>query len=219
MAFGLGLLHALDADHIMAVSGLSARRPGLRTSLRFCMHWAIGHGFSIFLIGGSVLLLGIAIPAALSEFAEMLVGVVLIGIGLWVIWDLLSRRAHLHFHRHDDIPQHAHWHSHKDETTHQSRDEALYNSQHKRLPHTHKHSAMFVGVLHGTAGSAPLLALIPLASMGGSLWLGIGYLLLFCFGVLMSMLFFGGLMGTTFNWLSRCGNRAVQLVRVGVAFS
>ena len=44
LAFGLGLLHALDADHIAAVSGLTGHRPSLKNSLRFCLRWAIGHG-------------------------------------------------------------------------------------------------------------------------------------------------------------------------------
>jgi ABC-type nickel/cobalt efflux system permease component RcnA len=219
LAFGLGLLHALDADHIMAVSGLSARRQGFSASLQFCLRWAIGHGFSLFLIGGSVLLLGMAIPASLSVVAEMLVGLVLIGIGLWVIWELISRRAHMHFHHHDNIPRHAHWHVHKDQPNHQSRHETRHNSQHKRTPHTHEHSAVLVGVLHGTAGSAPLLALIPLANLGDSPWLGMAYLLLFSCGVLVSMLIFGGLLGSTVNWLSRWGDRTVQLLRTSVAIS
>jgi ABC-type nickel/cobalt efflux system permease component RcnA len=209
LAFGLGLLHALDADHIMAVSGLAARRPSLRNSLRFCVRWAIGHGLTLLLIGGAVLLLGMAIPERLSAAAESLVGVILIAIGLWVLWDLHRSRTHLHFHDHDDLPPHAHWHEHTQPAAH----------AHDTDEHQHPHNAVLVGVLHGTAGSAPLLALIPLSSMGHSPWLGMAYLALFGLGVLLAMFLFGGLLGSTFGWLSRWGNSALRATRAGVALS
>lgn len=209
LAFGLGLVHALDADHIMAVSGLSANRPRLNDCIRFGLRWAIGHGFSLLLIGGGVLLLGMAIPESLSQIAELLVGVVLIGIGLWVIRELTSRRAHIHFHQHNGIPRHAHWHVHQEQ----------HVDNHKKMSHRHEHSAVMVGMLHGTAGSAPLLALIPLVDLGSSPWLGMGYLFLFGLGVIASMLIFSGLLGVTFKWLARWGNRAVQVARTGVALN
>jgi len=207
LAFGLGMLHALDADHVMAVTGLAAQRPGLRQSLRFCSRWAIGHGLALLFIGGAVLLLGMAIPATLSAIAESLVGLVLIAIGLWVIVDLYRRRAHLHFHHHDDLPRHAHWHTH-----HPVKD-------HARDSHQHTHRAVMVGLLHGTAGSAPLLALLPLTAMGESPWLGMAYLLLFGLGVLLAMFIFGGMLGSVFNWMMRWGNRTVRIMRGGVAIS
>lgn len=208
LAFGLGMLHALDADHIMAVSGLASRRPSLRGSLRFCTRWAMGHGLVLLVIGGAVLLLGMAIPESLSTLAELLVGVVLIVIGAWVLWDLLKQRAHLHFHTHDHLPQHAHWHSH-----------AANNKEHHTDTHKHEHRAVLVGVLHGTAGSAPLLALLPLSAMNNSPWQGMFYLILFASGVLVSMLIFGGLLGGTFHWLARWGTRSIQVLRSSVALS
>ena len=208
LAFGLGLMHALDADHIMAVSGLSARRPSLRNSLRFCARWAIGHGLTLLIIGCSVLLLGMAIPEQLSSLAESFVGAVLVLLGAWILWDLRRSRAHLHFHDHDDLPRHAHWHQHHNHA-------APHNSE----AHQHRHSAVLVGALHGTAGSAPLLALIPLASLGQSPWLGMAYLALFGFGVLLAMFLFGGLLGCTFTWIDRWGTRALRITRTGVAIS
>lgn len=210
LAFGLGMLHALDADHIMAVSSLSSTRAGLRRSLQFCARWAIGHGAALLIIGIAVIGFGMAIPAHLSELAESLVGLVLIALGSYVFWDLLRQRAHLHFHQHDDLPKHAHWHHHNERALSQS------SQQHKKHPHSHQHGALMVGVLHGTAGSAPLLALIPITQLH-SAWLGMLYIILFGLGVLLTMLIFGGLLGGTFQYLMRWGNQIVRAVRVSVA--
>ena len=215
LAFGLGMLHALDADHVMAVSGLSSAdaRPGsrLRNSLRFCLRWALGHGAVLCLIAAAVYLFGMSIPDSLSEIAESLVGGVLIVIGIMVIRDLLKHNAHLHFHKHGNSPAHAHWHVHDrphDRHSHNSTDKA----------HHHHHSAVLVGMLHGTAGSAPLLALIPVAQQQSPL-LSMLYVLLFSLGVFLSMLVFGGLLGKVFSWLERVGNRVVYGLRAGVAVS
>ena len=215
LAFGLGMVHALDADHIMVVSGLSVSKPRWKYCVRFGLRWAVGHGFSLLLIGSCVLLLGIAIPESLSHTAEFLVGVVLIGIGLWVIYELVSRGAHIHFHQHDGVPRHAHWHVHQEQVAQIPHKQIT----HKETTHKHEHGAVMVGMLHGTAGSAPLLALIPLVDLGSSPWLGMGYLFLFSLGVIVSMLTFSGLLGVTFKWFYRKGNRAVQLLRTGVAMN
>lgn len=206
LALGLGILHALDADHIMAVSGLSARRASLRDTLRYCINWALGHGLILLLLGSCVLLLGMAIPDRLSAIAEILVSLVLIGIGVWLLWSLFRQNAHLHFHRHDGLPRHAHWHSH-----------AKHSDNHQSDDHRHKHSAIFVGVLHGTAGSAPLMALLPLSMLKASPWQGMAYLALFCTGVLVAMLIFGGVLGSALNWLARFGSRAIDFLRGGMA--
>lgn len=200
LAFGLGLMHALDADHIMAVSGLaSARRRG---ALAFCARWAVGHGLTLLGIGAVVLLLGMAIPERLSALAESAVGAVLVAIGIWVLWDLWRRRLHLHFHVHGGLPPHAHWHTHA----------------HDRGAHRHRHGALLVGVMHGAAGSAPLLALLPAAGRTAP-WFGMAYLLTFGVGVLVAMLVFGGVIGAVFGRISRRGENMFRTTRALVALS
>ena len=200
LAFGLGLLHALDADHIAAVSGLAGHRPGLRTSAMFCLRWAFGHGAVLLLVGSAVFLLGMAIPESLSNLAENMVGAVLIAIGLAIVIDLYRRRAHIHFHHHDGLPRHAHWHVHQPDT------------QHNEAAHQHRHAAIMVGALHGMAGSAPLLLLLPLGQMS-SPWYGMAYLILFSLGVIVAMLLFGGVLGVLFTQFARISGRALQYVR------
>lgn len=215
LAFGLGMLHALDADHIMAVSGLSSTRASRRDSISFCLRWAIGHAVSILLIGACVYGLGTKIPYQLSIYAEQSVGIVLILIGGFIIVDLLRKNAHLHFHQHDGFPQHAHWHTHHHKVAQHA---STHHNLHKSTLHRHRHSAVMVGILHGTAGSAPLLVLVPLAKLGSALY-GMLYLLVFSLGVLLTMLMFGGLLGSVYQWLERWGTQSVRWCRTLIATS
>ena len=199
LAFSLGLLHALDADHIMAVSGLSAKKPTFKSCLTFCAHWASGHGLALVIISSCVYLFGLAIPEQLSGLAESLVGLVLIGIGAWTLWQLYRKKLHLSFHHHEPDIHHAHWHK----------------NNHKKVQ---DHSALLVGILHGIAGSAPLLVLIPLSKMG-SATMAMGYVFLFGLGVIISMVIFGGLMAKGYQLLEKVGNKLVTSARVLVALS
>lgn len=206
LAFGLGFLHALDADHVMAVTGLASSHRQRDDWWRLSLRWAGGHGLSLLGIGSAVLLLGLAIPKPLVVYAEGVVGLVLVGLGAYVLSDLSRRHIHLHFHHHDDLPPHAHLHAHGGQLSHQA---------HKSNPHAHHHGAVMIGVLHGAAGSAPILALLPLSRIG-SPWIGIAYLLLFGLGTLVAMLIFGGLLGQFVLWLQRWGDGLVKGLRAAV---
>jgi len=186
LAFGLGLLHALDADHIAAVSALVCKRRGKTAAVYYSLLWAMGHSLTLLLAGGAVLLFGQAIPESMSHWAELFVGAVLILIGLTVFRDLHSRGLHIHFHKHKGMPHHAHWHQ---------VDSGSAGDEERT---EHKHTPLLVGTLHGAAGSAPLLAILPISTQHDP-WLGMAYLLMFSLGVLMAMLGFGGVLG----WLMR----------------
>jgi ABC-type nickel/cobalt efflux system permease component RcnA len=205
LAFGLGIVHALDADHIVAVSGLASTNVNRRDRIRFCIRWALGHGASLLVIGSAVFLLGFSIPHQLSHYAESMVGIVLITIGLLIGWQLIRSNAHLHVHQHDDLPPHAHWHTHQRKSNNHGFD-----------PHGHRHTAVLVGLLHGVAGSAPLLVLIPLAKLE-SPWLGMLYLLVFSTAVLLAMLIFGGVLGSVYQWLSHWGSAFVKSLKALIA--
>lgn len=195
LAFGLGLLHSLDADHIMAVSNLASAQPGRKKIIRFCLHWALGHAVTLLVIGLLVFALGFSLPSSLSLYAEAVVGLVLIIIGIIVLADVIRQHAHIHFHQHDGLPSHAHWHSHKKENSHR-----------------HAHTAVFVGMLHGLAGSAPLLALIPIAMSEQPLY-GFMYLIIFSLGVLFAMLLFGGVLGFFTNKILAASESLFRWVR------
>ena len=206
LALSLGIVHALDADHIMAVSALSSSNTNPQNSLKFCLRWAIGHGSTLMVIGGAVYLFGMAIPNQLSVYAEHAVGLVLIAIGIFILVRLRQKNLHMHYHQHDGFPQHAHWHSHSNK------------NQHHKDPHQHNHSAVMVGVLHGAAGSAPLLVLIPISQLATPVY-GLLYLLVFSIAVIIAMAVFGGMLGKFYQWLSRYGGQTIKILRAAIACS
>lgn len=170
MGFGLGLVHALDPDHIAAVSGLSAGKAGHShwQSLRFGLQWSLGHGSALLIVALTVFIVGSAIPVHLSEVAERSVAFVLIAIGVLALWRLW---------RGTEAPGLA-----------------------SRL------GAPAVGLLHGTAGSAPLLALIPVSQIGQPL-VGVTYVLFFSAGVVLAMTALGGIFAHSLRMLQRIDRR------------
>lgn len=198
LAFGLGLIHALDADHVIAVTALAGQADSKQQRpWHFCLKWALGHGGSLLLLGVLVLAVGMAIPEQMSRLAELMVGGVLILMGLAVLVQLRSKRLQLRFHRHPGLPRHAHW----------QQPSSTYTA--------HTHRATLVGALHGTAGSAPLLALIPVAQ-SASPWWGLAYLLVFSAAVLVSMLLCGGVLGLVFERLSNRGQRVFDVLHASI---
>lgn len=215
LALSLGILHALDADHIMAVSALTSSTQRPRNTVRFCLRWAIGHGTTLIIIGSCVYLLGMAIPDQLSIYAEHLVGIILIVIGLYILISLRQKQLHVHYHEHDGLPRHAHWHSHHS-NKHSSEKSDQKNIPHQKTPHQHHHSAVLVGILHGAAGSAPLLVLIPIAQLENPVY-GIVYLATFSIAVLACMAVFGGMLGIIYQWFSSRSQHLFNLIKVAIA--
>jgi len=206
LAFAAGLLHALDADHVMAVTAMSAKKMGMRAIVILCLKWSLGHGAVVFIVGASILIFGVSMPDALSHYAEKAVAILLLVLGGWILRDLYRSRAHFHFHEHGGSIRHAHWHI----------DKLEINKEDMPSAHKHDHRAVMVGVLHGMAGLAPLLAIVPIANQ--PLWLAIMYLLIFCIGVFLSMLIFGGVLGKVIEGIQKYSVFSIHLIRglVGV---
>ena len=228
LAFTAGLIHALDADHIMAVSAIAAKKLGMKAIIRLCINWSLGHGLVLFIFGSLILLFGLTIPVEISHYAEKIVALLLIAIGGWILKDLYQAGTHIHFHSHNGITRHAHWHRHdrhnatvalpeKNPAKKISADflnnrAIKFKQVEKYQPeHSHDHSAVIVGVVHGLAGLAPLLAIIPVANQ--PLWLGVVYLFIFCSGVFLSMLVFGGVLEKLFRHIQNYGVVSINIVR------
>ena len=146
--FLLGLRHALDADHLAAVSTVLAERPSLRASSAVGLWWGIGHTVTLLAVGAIVLAWGIRIPEGFELIAESGVGLLLVALGGSLAFRLYRDRWHVHSHSHDDGP-HVHLHNHRWEADHR---------------HQHWMAGLIrplcIGMAHGLAGSAALMLVV-----------------------------------------------------------
>ncbi|MFT6389052.1 MAG: ABC-type nickel/cobalt efflux system permease component RcnA [Cellvibrionaceae bacterium] len=212
LGFGLGLLHALDADHIMAVSALANQNPSIKRTLVFSLHWALGHGGVLLACGLVFFGLGVAIPSGFQTLAEIMVGVLLIILGFRFFWRFRRLNITLVQHSHDDVV-HTHWST---ETHAHSKIEKHVNHEKKKEKMMKIHQPVMIGVLHGMAGSAPALALIP-AVASGQLSVALTYLIIFSLGVVLSMLAFGLGFSWIQQYLFQYYQRAFTVCRHGIA--
>src|ERR1700736_6623280 len=178
LGFLLGMQHALEADHIAAVSSIAARRSQVGDIVRHGLTWGLGHTLTLFVFADAALLLGHAIPEQVARPIESAVGIMLVGLGAHVLWRLRRDRVHFHKHGHGDGTVHIHAHSHAGETV-----------AHARAAHAHAHGfrwrTLLVGLMHGMAGSAALLVLA--VSQASSPAAALGYVALFGIGSMVGM--------------------------------
>lgn len=180
----LGCIHAFDVDHVTAVTVFVSKNPDPRKAAFLGVRWGLGHTATTFVLGLLSMTLRFVIPPLLQSFAEVLVGILLIAIGVWVLRDVLRRRhVHLHKHTHDGV-EHTHLHSHE-----------------HREDHYHTHSMFLIGAAHGFAGTASIMVIIPLA-ITSSLLSTLMFLVLFGIGTILAMGMLAYVMGTLAHSLS-----------------
>jgi ABC-type nickel/cobalt efflux system permease component RcnA len=179
LGFLIGMRHAVEADHVAAVSSLATRAHSVRDTIRQGTAWGIGHTLTLFGIGTLVILLDTLVPERVATILELLVGIMLVGLGADVLRRLVRDRVHFHLHHHGDGTTHFHAHSHAGETAH---DPSRHEHRHpSRLPLR----ALLVGLMHGMAGSAALI-LLTLQTVA-SPWTGLLYIALFGLGSTLGM--------------------------------
>lgn len=167
VGFLLGLRHALDVDHLAAVSTVLAERPSLLASSSVGLWWGIGHTVTLLLVGAIVLMSGLRIPDGFELIAESSVGALLIVLGGSLGLRLYREQWHVHAHDHDGEP-HVHFHSHQ-----------------RQVDHSHQHwmaesvRPLCIGMAHGLAGSAALMLMILATTTN----VGAGLLSILIFGV------------------------------------
>ena len=178
LGFLLGVQHALEADHIAAVSSIATGRTEVRDIVKHGLTWGLGHTLTLFVFAGAAILLGHAIPEHLARPLETAVGIMLVGLGAQVLRRLWRDRVHFHQHGHGDGTEHIHVHSHVNEAI-----------PHHKSAHLHQHGfrwrSLLVGLMHGMAGSAALLVLA--VSQVANPAYGMLYVLLFGIGSMLGM--------------------------------
>ena len=176
----LGLRHALDPDHVVAVSTIVSEYRNPLRSFWVGISWGLGHTTTLFVVGIVIIALRLTIPERLALFLEFAVGIMLVGLGAQVIYNYWKKKIHQHAHGHEE-DAHSHFHSHAENPVHSP---AHHGVRGVGKPFFRKKS-YFIGTIQGLAGSAALTLLV-LASIDSPL-AGVGYILLFGLGSVLSM--------------------------------
>ena len=197
LGFFLGMRHATDADHVIAVSTIVTRQRTLRGGVLIGGLWGLGHTLTIMGVGGAIIVFSLVIPPALGLTMEMTVALMLIVLGLWNLTGIIQTlRDHLgggaglhaHPHRHGDyVHSHRHGHGAQD---HGHREDATPQAWLDRhlggLGLYQMVRPLVVGLVHGLAGSAAV-ALLVLTTIGDPRW-AMAYLVLFGIGTIVGMM-------------------------------
>ena len=186
-AFMLGLVHAIEVDHMVAVTVFAGMKPRLLSAANYGARWGLGHAIVVVVLGGVLALLNIKIPESVVGYGETLVGLALIALGFWA----LKRGKKFHVHppkEHDSSREHHHGHLHAHLS--ESNNGHRHSHQQQEAERHHQHLPTALGALHGLAGSAPLLALIPVTLLSSFQQVLI-YLLLFSVGSTLAMSVYG----------------------------
>ena len=211
VGFLLGMLHATDADHVIAISTIVSRQGNLKSAASIGALWGVGHTLTVFLVGGAIIVFSLVIPPRVGLAMEFAVAVMLILLGVytlagvtrWVRDNMFPALdgsfpghshpapqpgAHLHVHVHGDyVHAHAHGHGadnhgHPESATPQ----AWLDRRLSRMPAYQAVRPLAIGIVHGMAGSAAI-ALLVLAQIRDPLW-GLLYLVLFGVGTIAGMM-------------------------------
>jgi len=183
-----GSLHVVSgADHLAALLPLSVGRR-LR-AFRLGVRWGLGHSAGVLVIGALAVGLKEWVDiAAVGAWGERLVGVMLVGIGVWGVRHAARLTIHAHPHEHDGAG-HAHLHVH---TADGIRDEHAGGTL--LVTHRHTHTAFFAGTLHGVAGTAHILGVLPAVAMASWVF-SAAYLFAFALGTIAAMGTFAAIVG------------------------
>jgi len=202
-------------DHLAAVTPLAIESK--KKSWAVGLFWGLGHIVGMLLIGILFLVFKEYIPIELiSHYSEQIVGLILVGIGLWAIYKVFNKRIsrHQHPHYHEQPTPHVHIHSHPHEHVHDHELGPEHAHGHKKVIRQNNIAALGVGTIHGFAGVSHLILLIPtlaLPSMADSIM----YLSGFAIGTLAAMVLYAVIMGYLGQRSSAMKSpRAFTIVRV-----
>jgi ABC-type nickel/cobalt efflux system permease component RcnA len=208
VSFGLGLKHAIEPDHLAAVSTIVSDRKNIWSASLVGGLWGVGHTISLFVAGILVILLHFEISERMAQVLEFCVALMLIALGIDTLRKLLrGGQIHWHTHQHGGLT-HAHPHIHDEATAHSKEGPAEEDTHHglKLSPRP-----LIVGMIHGLAGSGALMLLI-LSTIPSSA-VGITYILVFGVGSIGGMMLMSMLVGLPFHFTAKRFARADWFLR------
>ena len=203
--FLLGMRHATDADHVIAVTTILHRSRRFMDATVIGAIWGLGHTLTVVVVGILIIVFGIVIPPPVGLGMEFAVAVMLILLGVLNLTGTMRRlterftppapmhgHAHEHLHAHgpEDDPhghEHAHLHGH-------GNDPGLLET----FGWFQLGRPLVVGLVHGLAGSAAVALLVLTDLAINDRGQAMVYLLIFCVGVAAGMAILTTVIGLPF---------------------
>jgi len=217
IGFFLGMRHATDPDHVIAVTTIVSQQRNTRRAALVGIFWGLGHTVTIFAVGSAIILFNLVIPTRVGLAMELSVGFMLMLLGGWNLVSFLhgmpvsqgsanldQPTVHVHPHSHGDYI-HSHPHTHSPEVHPHAAERnplARLDRSLGRRPLYQLIRPLVVGIVHGLAGSAAV-ALLILASIRNPGW-AIAYLLVFGVGTIAGMMLITMSIASAFRFV---GNR------------
>ena len=211
LGFFLGMRHATDPDHVIAVSTIVSQQRNVARAALVGAFWGLGHTLTIFIVGAGIILFNLVIPARIGLSMELAVAVMLIILGLANLASFLrampsgpsptnhAGTTHSHAHLHGDYI-HSHPHSHSTEAHPHRPDQTPLAPLDRLLGSTRLYQhvrPLVIGIVHGLAGSAAV-ALLVLTTIRNPNW-ALVYLLVFGVGTIAGMMLITMSIATTFR--------------------
>jgi high-affinity nickel-transport protein len=214
LGFLLGMRHATDADHVVAVTTIVSRYRSFRAAAWIGISWGIGHTLTILAVGGGIVAFKWVIPPRIGLSMELAVGAMLVLLGAGTVVSLLRARpaavgpapgglVHSHAHEHGDFI-HTHRHGHEPEAHPHPPDRTpvhWLDRHFGRLGIYRAGRPLVIGMVHGLAGSAAV-ALLVLTTISDPGWAAF-YLLVFGLGTLVGMMLLTTALATPFVYSAR----------------
>jgi hypothetical protein len=240
LGFFLGMRHATDADHVVAIATIVSRERSLIGSALIGAAWGVGHTITVTAVGTAIIMFGVVIPPQLGLSMEFAVGIMLVLLGVLTLTGMGRAVGAAHSHARADVPDghadlHDHLHAHGD---------YVHRHPHGHGPGAHGHAEAHtplarldrsrlgriafyqwlrpfaVGLVHGLAGSAAVALMV--LSIIREPMAAVGYLLLFGLGTVVGMMLITLLLSAPFaftavnlpkfNWRLRVASGLVSFV-------
>lgn len=234
LGFFLGMRHATDADHVIAVTTIVARHRTVKGAATIGAVWGLGHTLTILVVGGGIILLGWVIPERVGLSMEFAVALMLVVLGIMNLSGLADAfrgsvaraevaaaevhphaepaagHVHTHAHNHGDYV-HTHPHAHHPDRHPHRPDQTPLARLDRWLGNLGPYQLvrpLVVGIVHGLAGSAAV-ALLVLAAIDSARW-SLVYLLIFGLGTVLGMMVMTAIIAVP---VAYSGQRAARLHR------
>lgn len=216
-AFMLGSVHAIEVDHLVAVSVFTGLKPRLKAAASYGARWGLGHAVVVVIVGSVIAWLDIKVPEHIIGWGEIAVGAALILLGLWAL--RTGKKFHSHppkEHVHAADAVHGHLHAHA-LTSENGNGLHHHHSHHGDAAHHHQHLPTAMGALHGLAGSAPVIALIPITFLN-NFYQAFIYLVLFSIGTTLSMTIYAAFAAVAMQGM-KLSQQSVRRLTAGIALA